>query len=80
MKKSLGWLSLASILAYAADWTCDVYDLLKVTRVPLPQVRRDLLEGHMPKQAAPTEQVTAQRRDQRPMLRRFTLPRNEFAF
>ena len=43
-------------------------------------IRRDLLAGRMPQQAAPTERATRPRRDQRPGLRAFTLPRNDFAF
>lgn len=42
--------------------------------------RRDLLAGQMPAQAAPTQQATRPRSDQRPWLNRFLLPRNDFAF
>ena len=46
---------------------------------PAPE-RRDLQQGHMPEQATPTGRVTRIQRDQRPALRMFTLPRNDFAF
>lgn len=43
-------------------------------------VRRDLLQGQMPEQPAPTERVTRVQRDQRPQLLEFLVPRNNFAF
>lgn len=45
---------------------------------PAPE-RRDLQQGHMPEQVASTARVTRTERDQRPALRMFTLPRNDFA-
>lgn len=46
---------------------------------PTPE-RRDLQQGHMPDQVASTARVTRAERDQRPTLRMFTLPRNDFAY
>ncbi len=43
-------------------------------------IRRDLLAGQMPAQAAPTQQAVLPRTDQRSWLQRFLLPRNDFAF
>ncbi|MFC3860993.1 hypothetical protein ACFOPQ_09495 [Deinococcus antarcticus] len=45
---------------------------------PAPE-RRDLQQDHMPEQVASAARVTRTERDQRPALRMFTLPRNDFA-
>ncbi len=42
--------------------------------------RQDLKRGEMPEQPAPRPTVARVTRDQRPGLRMFTLPRNDFAF
>lgn len=43
-------------------------------------VRLDLLNGHLPEVPLPKHRVTMQKRDQRPLIQMFRLPRNDFAF
>lgn len=42
--------------------------------------RQDLLRGEMPEQPAPRPTMARVTRDQRPDLRMFTTPRNDFAY
>lgn len=88
--------SLSSLMALAfaplASAVCAAADVINglvrrdtyLTAPPLEAFnevrRRDLLEGQMPQQAAPTQKATRTTRDQRPGLRHFLLPRNDFAF
>ena len=85
MKRSLSLITLAaSLLGSAWSCVCDLCAPLAVVVPTLPEGsdvrRRDLLAGHMPTQGPPTARLVRPQRDQRPGLRMFILPRNDFAY
>ena len=85
MTRGFSFVALAlSLLGSARACLCDLCAPLGVVVPTLPEgshvPRRDLLAGRMPTQAPPTARRVRPQRDQRPVLRMFTLPRNDFAY
>ena len=70
-----------SVVVVVRDYVRGLFDPpeIKLLSDPAPQ-RLDLQHGHMPEQPTPRVTVASVTRDQRPWLRMFTTPRNDFAY
>jgi len=74
-------LLLTSAFAWGTSCLATARDFLAPLPVSLPSVPRlDLVQATMPGQPRPTERRVRGTNDQRSLLRRFTLHRNDFAY
>ncbi|MBZ9712195.1 hypothetical protein [Deinococcus multiflagellatus] len=75
-----GWEMVTHIWDNVTRWDYLKPAMFKLSDATAELQRADLAQSQMPMQAAPTQRTIRVTLDQRPALRMFTLPRNDFAY